>query len=189
MCLHFRRTSISYLDGNNKLIICSKCYKNRTGKHSRVEKAMSQYLDNISQLKPFLIGSDKSFKSLGGCSLKRPDKLYISHDISLWIECDEHQHMYANGNYLCDEKRISDCFDELPQNQLIVIRWNPHKYKKCKKNKTRQERLEDLKSLIFKVLQNRPKELIKIYYMYYDEDNEFICFLILYKFIYTISIL
>ena len=136
---------------------------------------MSDYLDQLDFLKPFLIGSDSQFKSMGGCSRKRPDKLYLSQKLALWIECDEHQHNYNNGSYLCEEKRISDCFDEFQNVKLVVVRWNPHAYKTNTQRKNRQQRLRELHNLCEQIIKKPPKELIKVYYMYYDKDNPLIC--------------
>jgi hypothetical protein len=133
---------------------------------------MSEFLDKIKEIYPFLVGSDKSFKSMGGCSLKRPDKLYISSDIVLWIECDEDQHTSSSHDYACDEKRISDCYDEFDGKQLIVIRWNPDKYIPDEGTKLNfSKRLAALKEQILKVIKSPPDNKIFIYYMFYDEDN------------------
>jgi hypothetical protein len=81
------------------------------GQGSRVEKDWSDYLDKHLGTE-FLMGSDRSARSMGGCSLKRPDKLYGSIYTVEVDECDENQHMYANGNYSCEEKRLSELYDE-----------------------------------------------------------------------------
>ena len=150
--------------------MCRKCYNKTTGKSSRAEVQMSDYLDNINKLKPYLVGSDQSFRSMGGCQKYRPDKLYIGKDLVLIVECDEHQHKYNNGTYECDEKRISDCYDEFPGKKLVVIRWNPDHYNFSNK-KDRNERLMILENTINDILMNSPKEMIYIYYLFYDKDN------------------
>ena len=68
--------------------------------------------------------------TLGGCSRKRPDKLYGSSDLVEIDECDEQQHSFHNGNYACEEQRLSELYDEpsISGKQLVVIRWNPHSY-------------------------------------------------------------
>jgi hypothetical protein len=176
ICLNNRNSSIQFIDNfKNKLKICRECYNKSTGKDSKKETQMSDYLDKLNEITPFLVGSDKSFKSIGGCSLKRPDKLYISPEVALWIECDESQHLNKNSSYLCDEKRISDCYDEFNSKKLIVIRWNPDSYIVTKGKKlTMKERLIKLKELILEVLKTPPDELIYIYYMFYNKDNELI---------------
>ncbi len=87
ICFNNRNSSIKYTYNKIKSKICRKCFKKVTGKSSRAEEVMSDYLDKLEILKPFLVGSDKSFKSMGGCQLYRPDKLYTSSDLILHIEC------------------------------------------------------------------------------------------------------
>jgi hypothetical protein len=161
ICIRNKNSSIEWKDKDKKLKICRECFHKITGKDSKKEIKMSDYLDKIKEIKPYLVGSDKSFKSMGGCSLKRPDKLYMSPDLVLWVECDENQHNGSNGGYLCDEKRISDSYDEFDGKKLIVIRWNPDNYKPCE-GATKQN------------IESPPKEMIFIYYMFYNEDNELI---------------
>jgi len=166
--------------------ICRNCFNKITGKTSRVEIQMSNYLDKIAEIRPFLVSSDNSFISIGGCQRYRPDKLYMSNDIILHIECDEHQHKWKNGSYVCDEKRISDCYDEFPGKKYVIIRWNPHKYKSPHGNKkyNRSQRLNKLNDLIKNILKNPPDELIYIYYMFYDKDNHRLARNIKYELIY-----
>lgn len=115
-----------YQDIQGEHEICRKCYRKSTGKDLRVEKVMSDFLDKYFGTE-YLLGSDKNLKQLGGCSLKRPDKLYTSPDKVIHIECDERQH--SGSNYTCDEKRISDMFDEFNGQNYTIIRWNPDGYK------------------------------------------------------------
>ena len=35
-------------------------------------------------------------------------------------ECDEHQHKRENGDYTCDEKRLTELYDEP---SIMVKRW------------------------------------------------------------------
>lgn len=173
ICFTDKKSTNKYKDINNIVInICNACFKKMTGKESRSEVKMSNYLDTIIEIKPYLIGTDNTFISMGGCSLKRPDKLYNS-DIVLWVECDEYQHTRHNGSYTCDEKRISDAYDEFEGKHLVVIRWNPNKYiSKTGQILSLDNRLIELKKLILNILKNPPKDIIYIYYMYYNVDNE-----------------
>jgi len=90
-------------------------------------------------------------------------------------ECDENQHKYSNGSYDCDEKRISDIYDEFPGNKYIVTRWNPDNYKVPKgyQKLDRKNRLELDLYVTNKLLNNigKIKHQIFIIYMFYDEDN------------------
>ena len=175
-CMKNRNSHIDYTDTQGKHKICRKCYKKTTGKESRIEHVWSDYIDKKLGTE-YLSSSDKSLKSIGGCQKYRPDKLYIGIDRVEIDECDENQHKYKNGNYSCDEKRISDIYDEkgICGKNLIVIRWNPDNYivPKYAKKKNRKERLKlflMLKKKLRKI--KKLKDKIHIYYMFYDKDNE-----------------
>ena len=144
-CCSNRNSSIKYTDNTGSHNICRKCYIKMTGKESRIEHIWSDFIDKELGTE-FLSSNDKSLKSNGGCSLYRPDKLYISFDTVEIDECDEYQHKRSNGNYSCDEKRISDIYDEdgIKGKDLVVIRWNPNNYivPSGYTKKNRKERLE-----------------------------------------------
>jgi len=173
-CHNNRNSQISYTD-QNKITskICRDCYKKVTGKESRAEVQVSDFLDEMPTLSQFLVGSDDSFKSMGGSSLKRPDKLYVSARFVLWIEVDEHQHLWNSESYKCEEKRISDGYDEFNGQHMVVIRFNPDSYTPPEgiQRLKRRERLNKLKQLINDVLCNPPTSLIFMYYLFYSNDN------------------
>jgi hypothetical protein len=135
----------------------------------------------------YLLGSDKSFRSMGGCSLLRPDKLYGSGGLVFQYECDEHEHKWENGTYACDEKRISDIYDEFPGKTHVVIRWNPDSYRTKEKKPKRKERLRLLIKLHRKLVAMKHTDPIHIYYMFYSKDNPRIAKKIPYTFIYNDS--
>lgn len=170
-CLQNRNTTNKYKDAQGKHNICNVCYKAATGQSTRIETEMSEYLDkHVGE--DYLLGSDKSLKAMGGCQLYRPDKLYTSPDLVIVVECDEHQHKYSNGDYRCDEKRISDIFDEFDGKTMVVIRWNPHAYKPIKGKKLgKKERLERLVKLYHELCHTKHDDPIHIYYMWYDANN------------------
>ena len=173
-CCYNRNSHIPYKDQTGTHKICRKCYKKSTGKESRIEHIWSDYIDKELGTE-LLSSSDRSLKSNGGCSSYRPDKLYIGIEMVEIDECDEYQHKRKNGNYTCDEKRISDIYDEegIQGKNLVVIRWNPDTYKVpsgyTKKN--RQERLKLFIKLKKKLRTKSHTDKIHIYYMFYDMDN------------------
>ncbi len=181
LCLRNRNSQNAWsTDGNNSatILICRDCYVKVTGKESRIEKIWSDYLDEHIGTQ-FLVGSDTSMHSLGGCSLRRPDKLYASSDLVEVDECDEHQHKGENGDYMCDEKRITEIYDEpsISGKKMVVIRWNPDSYKlppghNGYKKQSRKERLEIMIKLKRLLRLNPPSELITVYYICYDLDND-----------------
>ncbi len=172
-CTNPRYKLINYNKKGITSNICRTCFRRATGKESRIEVTMSKYLDTHFSTE-FLLGSDDRIYG-EACQRYRPDKIYASPDLVLHIECDEQQHIYRGNNYSCDEKRITSIYDEFPGKKYVVIRWNPDKYT-VPKNKSyvvrRQAKLELLLACMRAVIHNPPEELIKIIYMFYDEDNE-----------------
>ena len=191
-CLGNRNSSILYTDKalHTVVKICRRCYNKKTGKHSRVELKWSDYLDEKIGTE-FLLSSDRSLRSLGGCSLKRPDKLYASQDLVIIGECDEHQHNTCNGNYTCEEQRLSELYDDpsICGKTLVVIRWNPHKYTppNGQTRKKRSDRLNMYVELHERLCKNPPTDKITVYYMFYDSDNSRICKNLPVKMIYTMN--
>ena len=169
-CFQNRNSHIPYKEH----CICRDCFNKITGKHSRIEYIWSDYVDQELGIE-YLLSSDKSLKSQGGCSLRRPDKLYVGVDRVEIDECDEYQHSYNNGNYSCEEERLMEIYDEpeIIGKQMIVIRWNPHSYKKTdtKLYKSLDDRLKQFVDLKRKLRKNPPKDKIHVYYMFYDLNN------------------
>ena len=175
MCLRNRNSQNEYVTKQGETtIICRTCYHKATGKKSRVEKVWSDYLDEHVGTN-FLLGSDRSLRGLGGCSLKRPDKIYASVGVVEIDECDEHQHRGDNGSYKCDEARLSELYDDpsIVGKKLVVIRWNPHSYNvppgKVKQNF--EERLSLMVQLKLWLRKNPPSSIISVFYICYDLDH------------------
>ena len=167
-CLEHHYSSIVIKDPLGAHHVCKTCFRTATGHSSRVEKDWSEYIDQHFGTN-YLLSSDQNMRSLGGCSLYRPDKLYVSPDIVLMLECDEHQH--KGTMYSCEQKRISDLFDEFEGRKLVVIRWNPDKYRGG--SESRAVRMKACVALMRSVLARPPQEPIHVFYMFYDpEDNE-----------------
>lgn len=173
-CLGNRNSSITYKDSVGSHKICRACYNKATGKNSRIEHTWSDYLDKVVGTE-YLLSSDKSLKSVGGCSLRRPDKLYTGPHLTIVAECDEQQHLYNNGSYECEDKRLSEIYDEpgISGKKMAVIRWNPDHYivpEGCDKA-LRKDRLKTCSDLIKRLMKKPPKDLITVYYLFYNEDN------------------
>jgi hypothetical protein len=64
-------------------------------------------------------------KTTGGCSLYRPDWYIDRLTHVIVVECDEDCH----SNYSCENKRIMSLFQDFANRPLVVIRFNPDKYK------------------------------------------------------------
>ncbi len=155
--------------------ICNGCYNKVTGKNTRKEKEWSDYLDKHLGING-LLSSDKNLRQLGGCQLYRPDKLYTDLNYVEVGECDEFQHRRSNGNYECDERRISEIYEEdgIIGKNMAVLRWNPDNYtpKEGLKKLSRKERLKVYVELSKKLREKTSHaDKIHIYYLFYSEDN------------------
>jgi len=177
-CCGNRFSSITYKDHLGEHQICKRCYKKATGKESRAELVMSQYLDKEFGIN-YLLGSDVSLRQMGGCQRYRPDKMYVGPNLVIVVECDEHQHKRSNGSYECEEKRISDIYEEegICGKTLVVIKWNPDSYKPIMGGikVDRTVRLEMLVEQMNEVLRGPHEDKIHVYYMFYDMENPRIC--------------
>ena len=156
--------------------ICRNCCEYYNIKKDRIEK---KYVNAIQ--KTFNIPFAHDCRIQGAACLQyRPDLLWldVNRKIFLHIEIDEHQHKWMNGNYSCDERRISEIYDEF-QNTVpehyIIIRFNPDAFEKENGNNIRnevfQKRKKRLIKIINKVIQTPPKDRIHIIYMFYDKNN------------------
>ena len=175
-CFKNRNSKNTYVCPTTKITItiCNACFNKATGKHTRKEKDWSDYLDKHLG-KDGLLCSDKNLKTVGGCQLYRPDKLYTDVNYVEQGECDEDQHRYANGTYECDERRVSDIYGEdgIVGKNMCVLRWNPDNYvPKEGKKLPKEERLQVYVELA-KHLRNKTHHVdkIHIYYLFYSEDN------------------
>lgn len=117
-CLQKCYKLTSYKQGGIISHICCTCLRKVTGKDSSIEMTMSNYLDKHFGSE-FLLASDQRISG-EACQTYRPDKLYAGPKLVLHVECDEYQH--RGSHYSCDEKRISDIYDEFPGKKYVVIR-------------------------------------------------------------------
>ena len=176
-CCNNRNSKNSYLCKITGITsnICNGCYNKVTGKNTRKEKEWSDYLDKHLGING-LLSSDKNLKSVGGCQRYRPDKLYTDLNYVEIAECDEFQHRYSNGTYDCDERRISEIYEEdgIIGKNMAVLRWNPDNYtpKEGLKKLSRNERLKVYVELSKKLREKTSHtDKIHIYYLFYSEDN------------------
>ena len=146
---------------------CRTCYKNHTGKDLRVEQEWSDYLDDHFH-KEFRLCSDNQVNS---CNRSRPDGLWASNDLVLHWELDEHQH--SGKSYSCEEKRISELYDQFPGKQYIVVRVNPHAYTHPagKAKPDWEERKELMLKVMKTCLTKKWNTKIHVVYMFYSETN------------------
>jgi hypothetical protein len=157
---------------------CRKCYHKLTGYKTKIEKEIVEWL-NINFEHP-AVSVDKRVNG-DACLKYRPDIMYTcgNKKLVIYIEIDEHQHTRSNGDYTCDEKRMSELYDETPGCLVVFIRFNPHSYKTTDGNKiiklkeTRHQLLLDVLKYVCKneeALAN--KNYMHIFYICYSPDND-----------------
>ena len=168
-----------YIVNDISYIICKECNKilNKDENNIRIECIWSDYIDDNLGIN-YLSSNDKSLKYSNGCSLKRPDKLYLDNKVTYILECDENQHKHIDST--CEDKRITELNWEIMNNfaninktstKLVVLRWNPHLYNSYE-NKNQQERLDFFIKVFQNVLKKNPINPITIIYMYYDKTTK-----------------
>jgi hypothetical protein len=181
-CSKNRNSSIPHQDAQEgEVQLCRICFNKATGKvvNSRIELRWRQHLEQALGT-AYLLGCDKSLRSLGGCSLKRPDWISQWPEFVELGECDEGQHAGHNGSYSCEEKRLSEIYDEesICGQKMVVLRWNPDQYTPPAgqaKVRSRQERLAIYVALHRWLRAHPPAALISVYYLFYNEDSPRIC--------------
>jgi len=146
---------------------CRTCYKNHTGKDIRVEQEWSDYLDEHFD-KEFRLCSDTRVNS---CNKSRPDGLWASNDLVLHWELDEHQH--SGKSYSCEEKRISELYDQFSGKQYVVVRVNPHGYTHPigKAKPDWEERKKLMLNVMKACLTKKWDTKIHVVYLCYSETN------------------
>lgn len=165
-CRHVHYTRV--VDSVN---LCAICYV-RQNKTASSELKLRAYLQENFEFEPILVD-----QAVGGatCSKLRPDIAYASpNERVVIVENDESQHL--NGDYKCEEKRmseISEAFDGLP---VTFIRANPHKYNPPTGEtyiKPRQRYPIILRELqaIMQVSPDEEPPMIEVVYLFYSADN------------------
>ena len=142
--------------------ICQECCFKSTGYHStRSELIVTEHLKN-NYHQPIL----STNKQVNGnaCLPYQPDVVYADPTRATIVEIDEKGH--NKNSYLCDQKRMSDVFDEFGGLPNIWIRFNPDKYPGG--TKSMSERLDELVALLHRIEKMTFDPQIYIFYMYYD---------------------
>ena len=163
--------------GMNEMYIdmCDDCAID-TKQKKRIEERYAHYLKKHYD---FPCRNDVIVRG-DACTRYRPDIIYEGPKRILHIEIDEHQHQNKSGNYSCDEKRISDLYDEFQTpvpDHYIVIRLNTDsyqtetKYYQVDRDKVFKKRAKILLKLMKKIQDNPPESKICIYYLYYSYDS------------------
>ena len=156
--------------------VCRNCCEYYNIKKDRIEK---KYVNAIRRAFDIPFAHDCRVQG-GACLRYRPDLLWLDANkkIFLHIEIDEHQHRWKNGNYTCDERRISEIYDEFRDtvpDHYVIIRFNPDAFDKESglkiRHKVFEKRKKRLLKIISKVISHPPPDRIHIIYMFYDRNN------------------
>jgi hypothetical protein len=121
-----------YLSSNKKKYdgLCFGCYcytfpdnpmiRNHKTKENQIFSDLMKALpDSINIIR------DSTIK--GGCSRRRPDGLIQLNQYNIILEVDEDQHMSYDET--CENRRIMELFQDLSHDPVVIIRFNPDKYK------------------------------------------------------------
>lgn len=162
---------------NSTLKCCKSCYFKITGHKNSSEKIVYEWLKKNYEY-PII----RANQSVNGevCLSYRPDIMYASENLVIYVEVDEYQHK-TNSDYSCDERRMSDLYDETPGKLVVFIRFNPDDYFLPDKNKSTvslQERLQILLLTLNYITENHTslidQNYIHCFYLFYSPNNTFI---------------
>ncbi len=150
--------------------VCRSCCDEYGFRKERIEL---KYIKALQKRFPYHMEHDTRVQG-DMCLRYRPDAMWLDPHLKCHIqfELDEHQHLWKNGSYDCDEKRISDIYDEFKSNvpeHFVVVRLNPDS--ELGRAAVFKDRLNHLVEVLERVKTSPPKEKISIIYMYYDKNN------------------
>ena len=150
--------------------VCRSCCDDYGFRKERIEL---KYIKALEKRFPYHMEHDTRVQG-DMCLRYRPDAMWLDPHLKCHIqfELDEHQHLWKNGSYDCDEKRISDIYDEFKSNvpeHFVVVRLNPDS--ELGRAAVFKDRLNHLVEVLEHVKTSPPKEKISIIYMYYDKNN------------------
>ena len=150
--------------------VCRTCCDDYGFRKERIEL---KYIKALQKRFPYHMEHDTRVQG-DMCLRYRPDAMWLDPHLKCHIqfELDEHQHLWKNGSYDCDEKRISDIYDEFKSNvpeHFVVVRLNPDS--ELGRAAVFKDRLNHLVEVLERVKTSPPKEKISIIYMYYDKNN------------------
>ncbi len=154
--------------------VCRQCCLDYGFKKDRIEH---RYMEKLDGYIDFPAYDDQTVHG-NACFRYRPDRLYLDAHmrVHIHLECDEGQHMWSSGSYDCEEKRISDIYDEFANTvprHYVVVRFNPDEYDKndADRDEVFEERVKHVAEIVQFVRGNPPPERISIVYMYYSTGN------------------
>lgn len=171
--------------------ICKKCNEKIINPQTTVEHFVFKWLEKNFEF-PII---KRNHRVNGNACLKyRPDGMYACPDskVVIYVEVSEYQH--SGNNYQCDEKRMSELYDETPGFLVVFLHFNPHGFtapEGQKKPRKVEKRLELLLSAMKYILKDhekiREEALLQCFYLYYSKTNPNIAKNIPKKFFYCLE--
>ena len=105
---------------------CLICFMFNNPDHNITRKYRKKEMYIVEKIREKFPDLNMTFnKTVGGCSKRRPDIHIELFTHSIIIEIDENQHT----SYECEEIRTNQLFTDLADRPLVLIRFNPDKYK------------------------------------------------------------
>lgn len=144
--------------------ICGECCLEITGYSSkRAETIVREYLQRHYK-QPMLV-ANKKVKG-DACLNYLPDIVYADPNRVVIVEIDENGH--RGRSYECDQRRMSDIYDEFAGKTVVWVRFNSDAYPGG--NKDVYERLPELQGLLERIETMEFDTMIHLFYMYYDQN-------------------
>ena len=149
-------------------------------RHLIKERAVNELMkESFSHLYPDKISYNKP---IGGGSKRRPDWFIDCSTHCIIIECDENRH--KSYKEICEKARIQELLKDIAFRHLVVLRFNPDKYKTAsgtvkgcfpgrttKPNAQLRERFAVLSKEINYYLNNQPTELLTEKKFFFDHED------------------
>ena len=144
--------------------ICRECCLEITGYTSkRPETIVKEYLQR--HYKQHMLIANKQVKG-DACLNYLPDIVYADPNRVVIVEIDENGH--RSRSYECDQRRMSDIYDEFAGKTVLWVRFNPDSYPGG--NKDVYERLPELQRLLERIETMEFDTMMHLFYMYYDQN-------------------
>ena len=153
--------------------VCAKCKKCILYGDYFSSKKERRYIDYLKTNFVYpMIKRDARVKG-NVCLNYRPDAMYCSPGLVIYVEIDEFEHY--GGGYSCDEKRMSELFDETGGIPVIFVRVNPDLYD-CFPSAPESERKLLLLRVLNSIVSNYDKIEcpLQVLYLYYSKTNPII---------------
>ena len=148
--------------------VCYTCHLGRP----RPERVMHAFLQKEFSAVKWVF--NKSNGGIVECADKRyrPDaQLHLDGHVVV-VECDEDQHKHYDQS--CELKRINEILVACGGKPLVMIRWNPDEFSILSRSQAMSERrrLTALKAAVSSAIESAPQQLLKVEYMFYDDERE-----------------